>query len=381
MDGALGRAQRAARAMGAGASLDGFEPSGPVDNEKFYAILGVGRDASEDEIKKGYKKAAVKWHPDKWANKPEAEQKEAEEKFKAAAEAYEVLSDKSKKEVYDRYGEAGLKSGGPSSSSGIVPMAGFPAGAFMASGLGPGVRVSFTTSGGGPGFGMSNSRAEEIFAALFSGGLFDDDDDDLFTTRRRAPPQRPPQRPPPLRSDLLPRDTNVKLVGLSSSSNLNGSLGAIAGFDDQKRRYTVRLPNGNEVAVKPLNVRQTIAGARLDLPTSKKFGFAQSVSGTAVYDTPNARYDVTDLPNSNGIAHSFASINAKPENVILPADTRVTAIGLNGRPELNGQAGRVLSSDGGDRYVVEMASSGEQVKLKYGNVVALHGHNPYVGEF
>ena len=151
--------------------------------------------------------------------------------------------------------------------------------------------------------------------------------------------------------------------------------------DEDKRRYTVRLPNGNEVAVKPLNVRQMIAGARLDLSASKKAGFSQSVKGTAMYDTPNAHYILTSLPNSAGVAHSFASVNAKPENVILPDDTRITAIGLTGRPELNGQAGRVVSSDGGERYVVEMATSGEQVKLRYGNVVALHGHNPYVGQF
>ena len=66
----------------------------------------------------------------------------------------------------------------------------------------------------------------------------------------------------------------------------------------------------------------------------------------------------------------------------LPADTRVSAVGLTARPELNGQAGCVLGSDGGgERYVVEMAATGEQVKLRFGNVIALHGHNPYVGQF
>ena len=176
--------------MGAGASLDGFEipmgngmphmlngPSADRNSGRdFYAALGLGdrntaRDpSSEDDIKKAYRKAAIKWHPDKWSSKPEAEQKAAEEKFKEAAEAYEVLSDKNKKEIYDRYGEDGLKSGGGGgpSSSGIVPMgAGFPGGVFMSSGGGPGVRVSFTTMGGGPG--ISGSRAEQIFAQFFSG--------------------------------------------------------------------------------------------------------------------------------------------------------------------------------------------------------------------
>lgn len=71
----------------------------------YYKALGISRNATEDEIKKAYRKLALKYHPDK--NKS----KEAEEKFKEIAEAYEVLSDKKKKDVYDSYGEEGLKGG------------------------------------------------------------------------------------------------------------------------------------------------------------------------------------------------------------------------------------------------------------------------------
>lgn len=69
----------------------------------FYRILGVAKNASDDEIKKAYRKLALKYHPDK--NKA----KDAEEKFKEVAEAYEVLSDKKKRDIYDQYGEEGLK--------------------------------------------------------------------------------------------------------------------------------------------------------------------------------------------------------------------------------------------------------------------------------
>lgn len=71
----------------------------------FYRILGVSKNASDDEIKKAYRKLALKYHPDK--NKA----KEAEEKFKEVAEAYEVLSDKKKRDIFDQYGEEGLKGG------------------------------------------------------------------------------------------------------------------------------------------------------------------------------------------------------------------------------------------------------------------------------
>ena len=354
-------------------------PSGnPNSGRNFYAVLGVERGASDDEIKRGYRKMAVKWHPDKWSGKPEEERKQAEEKFKEAAEAYEILSDKQKKEVYDRFGEDGLRQGGgagPSSSSGIVPMGAFPGGGVFMSSGGPGVRVSFSVGGSGLGgsAGMSSLRAEELFAALFS-GMFDDDDDFSFM-RGRPGPRAPPPRPPPLRADLLPRETVVKLVGLSNAA-LNDSIGAIVGFDEEKRRYTVRLKEGgNEVAARPLNVRQVIADARVDLPTARQLGFPGMVSGSAVYDTQSGKYTVTDLPSGDHLA-----IRVKPENLLLPDGTRVTAVDLTGRPELNGQAGRVVGSDG-ERYVVEMAATGEQVKLKFGNVVALHGYNKYMGQF
>jgi molecular chaperone DnaJ len=73
----------------------------------FYQVLGVPRNASDDDIKKAYRKLAMQWHPDR--NNGSAE---AEEKFKAITEAYDVLRDADKRSVYDRYGEAGLRGGG-----------------------------------------------------------------------------------------------------------------------------------------------------------------------------------------------------------------------------------------------------------------------------
>jgi len=69
----------------------------------YYEVLGVSKSASEEEIKKAYRKLAVKYHPDK-----NPDDKESEEKFKEAAEAYEVLSNSQKKAQYDRFGHAGM---------------------------------------------------------------------------------------------------------------------------------------------------------------------------------------------------------------------------------------------------------------------------------
>lgn len=70
-----------------------------------YEILGVSKGASEDEIKKAYRKLAIKLHPDRFANATEAEKKDAEAKFKEINHAYEVLSDKDKRANYDQYGD------------------------------------------------------------------------------------------------------------------------------------------------------------------------------------------------------------------------------------------------------------------------------------
>ncbi|MBC7563282.1 MAG: molecular chaperone DnaJ [Gemmatimonadaceae bacterium] len=75
----------------------------------YYAVLNVDKTASEDELKKAYRRLAMQYHPDKNGGA-----KEAEEKFKEITEAYDVLRDPNKRATYDRFGEAGLRGGGPS---------------------------------------------------------------------------------------------------------------------------------------------------------------------------------------------------------------------------------------------------------------------------
>ncbi|MFM1793162.1 MAG: molecular chaperone DnaJ [Bacteroidota bacterium] len=78
-----------------------------MSKRDFYDILGVSKSASADEIKKAYRKLAIKYHPDKNPG-----DKEAEENFKEAAEAYDVLSNPEKKQRYDQFGHAGMGGGG-----------------------------------------------------------------------------------------------------------------------------------------------------------------------------------------------------------------------------------------------------------------------------
>eukprot|EP00924_Labyrinthula_sp_SR-Ha-C_P008481 maker-scaffold_32-snap-gene-1.35-mRNA-1 protein AED:0.01 eAED:0.01 QI:408/1/1/1/1/1/2/442/413 len=88
-----------------GGGFPGFEQAAPrnVDNNEFYEALGVSKNASAAEIKKAYRKLAIKHHPDKGGD---------QETFKKISEAYDVLSTPEKKEMYDKYGKEGLEQGG-----------------------------------------------------------------------------------------------------------------------------------------------------------------------------------------------------------------------------------------------------------------------------
>ncbi|XP_061082488.1 dnaJ homolog subfamily B member 2 isoform X3 [Conger conger] len=104
----------------------------------YYDILGVSRNASSEDIKKAYRKLALRWHPDKNPDNKE----EAERKFKEIAEAYEVLSDTSKREAYGHFGKDGMPSSGSSGSS---------------------------SPGDFPGFAFTFRSPDEVFREFFGG--------------------------------------------------------------------------------------------------------------------------------------------------------------------------------------------------------------------
>lgn len=88
-----------------------------AEKRDYYEVLGISKGATDEEIKKAYRKTALKYHPDR-----NPDNKEAEEKFKEAAEAYDVLSDPNKKARYDQYGHAGMEGAGGFGGAGGMSM-------------------------------------------------------------------------------------------------------------------------------------------------------------------------------------------------------------------------------------------------------------------
>mmetsp|Transcript_4899 Transcript_4899/g.9974 ORF Transcript_4899/g.9974 Transcript_4899/m.9974 type:complete len:256 (+) Transcript_4899:98-865(+) len=150
--------------------------------EDYYELLGIRPEADGEEIRKAYRKQALKWHPDK----QDADNRSyAEERFKLVGEAYQVLSDPQKRAAYDQFGKMGAQNPGAAARSSAG--GGFPADDFFGRGFGqgPGVtRVIFRTGGdrGGfdhPFFRPQSGRGDgfqdpfDLFRELFSRELFD----------------------------------------------------------------------------------------------------------------------------------------------------------------------------------------------------------------
>ncbi|EXC30568.1 DnaJ homolog subfamily B member 13 [Morus notabilis] len=165
----------------------------------YYKILQVDKNAKDEDLKKAYRKLAMKWHPDKNPNN----KNEAENKFKQISEAYEVLSDPQKRAIYDQYGEEGLKGQVP------PPDAGGPGGA------------TFFQTGDGPNVFRFNPRnANDIFTEFFGhsspfggmaggvgmrdarsfGGMFGNDVFASFGESR--PMSQAPRKAPPIENTL-----------------------------------------------------------------------------------------------------------------------------------------------------------------------------------
>lgn len=306
-------------------------------SEDYYEILGCPRNANDAALKKAYRKLAVKWHPDK---NPDNEQ--AKDNFQKISEAYAVLSDSKKREIYDRYGKEGAQA---------AEQGGFPGGGHH----------GFP---GGMGGGMSSAEAEQIFSHLFGGS-------DPFGFGmgggRRGGHASPfgniqfgmgggmphgfgggmPQgfgggmpRQAPRRTtfydrlqgrpayNVIPEGTQVTLQSLVSAAHLNGDRATIKDYKESNGRYAVELEDGDgeTISVKPSNILMHAKVKVHGIESQPMFNGCQGV--IIAFNINNGRYSI-HIPAFGKV------VSLKPANVILENGTVAKITGLTSKPELN----------------------------------------------
>ncbi|MBI2611809.1 DnaJ domain-containing protein [Candidatus Gottesmanbacteria bacterium] len=228
----------------------------------FYSVLGVGKSASDAEIKRSYRKLALEWHPDR--NKSTG----AEEKFKEINKAYEVIGDPKKRQMYDQYGEAAFSPG----AGGFGGQGPFGGGTTTGR-YGP-FTYTYTTYGGGdsPFEGFEGfSDPFEIFEQFFGGGA--------------SPFGRQSRRPHPVYRIGIDFMDAVK--GATKTIEIDGNKETIkipAGVDDSSR---IRFANYDILLIVSPDKRFKREG--YDLITDTEVSFSQATLG-----------DVVDVPTIDG---------------------------------------------------------------------------------
>jgi len=345
-----------------------------LNSDDYYQILGVPRSATDAQIKKAYKKLAVKWHPDK---NPGDEQ--ATKNFQKISEAYATLSDDKKRKIYDTYGKEAAD------QSDNMPE-GHPMGGHGGFGGMPG---GFSFSNGGGGHGMSPEMAQAMFSQFFGGS-------DPFGGmgmgggRRSGGPgihmtmgghpgmggfggmgggfggMGGPSgfgmhsRPQPKRYDAIPTGTLVSLKGLISKPEKNGDRGEVVQYDPSTGRYVVQIEDTDEtLKVKPSNLLQHVhvkihgLESRADLNGEK-------ATIIAWYEGKQ-RYNIY-------VTRISTCISVKPSNVVLDNGTVGQITGLQSKPELNGKWATINNFNmSTGRYDVQL-SADKILRLKLDNI-------------
>jgi len=302
----------------------------------YYEILNVNRNANNQEIKKSFKKLAMKWHPDKNPDNKE----EAEKKFKKVNEAYSILSDNNSKSQYDSFGKAGLNNGG--------------------------------------GYNFSHADAQDIFSTFFGRT-------DPFNGFHEAPPFNTffrcnhscgNSRFETHRThrvfnsgcssfngnengeDKIKSGTTIIIKNLKTHMEKNGKMGKIINYHIPTNRYNVFLEeSGEKIALKFGNIQQIVDIIIINLKGNKELnGKRGKIIG---YDSAINRYRVVI---------DDKAVDIKNENIIIETEACVKIYNIEHTKKYNGMYGKIMSYDNhSNRYMIKLKGN-KILKLKPENI-------------
>lgn len=348
-------------------------PTPNLNSEDYYQILGVDRNADDSQLKKAYRKLAVKWHPDK---NPDNE--EATKNFQKISEAYACLSDTKKRKLYDQYGKEGANAadqmpeghmpGGMGGFPGGMHFGGMPGGGgahhmsqeeaarlfegifggsdpfggagLFGGGRGGGGMDPFSMMFGGGGGGMGGGMPGGIHMSMgggmpggmhMPGGMRMGGMPGGMNFSQAQPPQQ--QWSQPKRYDAIPPGTVVSLKGLQNAPERNGDQGIIKQYNPSNGRYIVVLEDTDEtMSVKACNLLQHVHVRIHDVKSQPELN---GKTGTILTWIPHKeRYNIH-------VSALKKFVSLRPANVVLDVGTVGCISGLQSKPELNGKWGTV----------------------------------------
>jgi len=327
-------------------------------SKDFYEILGCRSNCSDAELKKAYRKLAVKWHPDKNPNN-----EEATNNFQKISEAYAALSDPKKRKLYDQYGIEGANAadqmdengmnhhggfgGGPPGHGGVQHMSpddaqaffssffggSDPFGGMMHNGMGAGnPHMTFRSQDPGPSFSNFSSGTRH---GGMGGGI------DPFHAMMNGMPgmngsgsvgNNGHAQAPVKRYNAIPSGTVVSLKGLVSAPERNGDRGVINQFIESSGRYIIMIEDSEDtMSVKPSNLLQHI---RVQIHEIQSQPELNGKTGTIIaWNEAKERYNIY-------VVALKKIVSLKTGNLILDVGT-VAQVTLPSRRELNGKWGTI----------------------------------------
>ena len=312
------------------------------NNSDYYKVLGVSKTADSKELKKVYRKLALKWHPDK--NKGS---KDAEENFKKISEAYEVLSDPKKKQIYDTYGKEGILGSPPHSSTDK---------GFRRSHYSNGTNVNFTDPNDlfSQIFGSMGTRGSDNFMNF---GSFTSDSDEGIGSMRFSNPgmrMRNRRKNPPHK---LKSETQVQIIKLVKKPDMNNLIGTIIDYDSTRDRYMVSFSDEMIISLKPSNIVPLISKVKLST-ISKDQSLNGKTGNIIAYDTQKHRFTIKLFIGR--------IVSVKQDNIVFPKDTPINIQGLKSSEQYNGKSG-IITNFNGERYSIQLPNR-NVLKLKPNNV-------------